>query len=57
MMLATGKTREKVTAQIKTAADKIGASVLACLAVAIGAILLAGAALLVSTRALRKATA
>lgn len=56
-MLASPKTREKVTAQIKGAADKIGASVLACMAVAIGAILLAAAALLVSTRALRKVAA
>lgn len=56
-MPGSAKTREKVTAQIKVAADKIGASVLACMAVAIGAILLAAAALLISTRALRKAAA
>ena len=39
MMLVGGKTREKITGQIREAADKIGATVLACLAVAVAAVL------------------
>lgn len=53
MLMSGAKTRERVTAQIKGAADKIGATVLACLAVAVGAVLLAAAALFTASRALR----
>jgi len=52
-MLLNAKARDKVTSQIKAAADRIGASLLACLGIAVGALLLAAGALVISVRALR----
>ena len=52
-MLLNAKARDKVTSQIKAAADRIGASLLACLGIATVALLLAAGALVISVRALR----
>lgn len=55
-MIAGGKAREKLGEQLREAADKIGAAVLAALAIAAAAILIAAAALIVSARALKRVT-
>lgn len=57
MVLTGSKTREKIAAQVKTAADRIGTSVLAALAIAVVAVLISAAAFIVSARALRKVAA
>ena len=51
-MLA-GKTREKLQAQVKDAAERIASSVMTVLAIALVAVVLSAGALLVSLRATR----
>jgi len=48
-----GKTREKLTEQVKTAAEKISSNIMTVLSIAIVAVCLAAGALLVSLKCLR----